>query len=373
MRKSLIFNLVLCLIIGSSFTNKKIKPETVKVQMQQVANWQIVHFKDLYSGREKAHHPRDWTNAAFYVGLSAYAKMADTDTYFRWLKDVAEQQKYTLHWRKYMADDLAVGQMYFSLYDKYGDKEMIAPTQKRFDWIMANPSKEPITLDNYKHMQRWTWCDALFMAPPVLAELARVTQNETYTKFMMSEYEATKAHLFDTEEHLFYRDNSFIGKEKNGKKIFWSRGNGWVFAGLCLIMDQYEEGSKAHQYFKKLYLEMAPKVAQLQMKNGLWAMSLLDSKNYPQKETSGSGFFTYGLAWGINHGYLDKATYEPVVKKAWLGLGKCINKDGMLSFVQPIGAAPGESSADQTEVYGSGAFLLAGSEVFKLYNDKSSL
>ncbi|GAB1857234.1 hypothetical protein MHTCC0001_20700 [Flavobacteriaceae bacterium MHTCC 0001] len=44
-----------------------------------------------------------------------------------------------------------------------------------------------------------------------------------------------------------------------------------------------------------------------------------------------------------------------------------ITEDGMLGYVQPIGAAPGKAWADKTEVYGTGAFLAAGSEVYKLY------
>jgi hypothetical protein len=47
-----------------------------------------------------------------------------------------------------------------------------------------------------------------------------------------------------------------------------------------------------------------------------------------------------------------------------------VNNDGMLGYVQAIGAEPGEASPDKTEVYGVGAFLSAGSEVYKLYGGK---
>ena len=86
----------------------------------------------------------------------------------------------------------------------------------------------------------------------------------------------------------------------------------------------------------------------------------------PHPEVSGSAFFTFALAWGINAGLLDRKTYEPVVAKAWKGLLGHIYADGRLGSMQKIGGAPGEVSPGGSYVYGVGAFLLAGSEVDKL-------
>ncbi|ANW96023.1 hypothetical protein AXE80_06890 [Wenyingzhuangia fucanilytica] len=351
---------------GFSIEAQSIDPTSVRDKMQRVANWQIEHFRDTYSGRKKPHHIADWTNGALYVGMVEYAKMAKDDQYWNWLKNIGEQQKWELHWRKYMADDHTIGQMYLELFRKYGDTTMIKSTKDRFDYIMANPSTQPITLDNYKHMERWTWCDALFMAPPIWAKLSNITGDKKYSDWMLKEYDATKEHLFDKEEHLFYRDNSFMSKRDHGKKIFWSRGNGWVFGGLTLLMDEYEPGSKEYEYFKSIYLKMAKKLIAIQTQEGHWAMSLLNQDVYKTPETSGTAFFTFGLAWGVNNGLLDDATYRPHIEKAWNCLISHINKDGMLGYVQPIGAGPDKSFKNETEVYGAGAFLAAGSQVYKM-------
>jgi len=77
-------------------------------------------------------------------------------------------------------------------------------------------------------------------------------------------------------------------------------------------------------------------------------------------------FFCYALAWGINHGYLDRQTYLPVVKKAWHGLVGAVRSDGKLGYVQAIGASPAKLTSEDNQEYGSGAFLLAGSEMYKL-------
>ena len=187
---------------------------------------------------------------------------------------------------------------------------------------------------------------------------------------MFEEYKATTDHLFDPEESLFYRDyRYFERREENGRKMFWSRGNGWVFGGLALIIDELPPGEQ-EDYFVDLFKKMAPAVAALQTSQGHWAMSLLAADLYPTPETSGTAFFTYGLAWGINNGLLDSAQYEPVVMKGWDALVSHITKDGMLGYVQPVGADPGEAWPDKTEVYGTGAFLAAGSEVWRLLDHR---
>ena len=112
---------------------------------------------------------------------------------------------------------------------------------------------------------------------------------------------------------------------------------------------------------------MAEKIASLQQEDGLWRASLLDPASYPGGEASGSGFYTYAMAWGINNGLLDRGKYLPLVRKAWKGMNALIQSDGHVGWCQPIGADPKKNfSADSWEVYGTGAFLLAGSEVIRL-------
>jgi len=60
---------------------------------------------------------------------------------------------------------------------------------------------------------------------------------------------------------------------------------------------------------------MADRILSLQQEDGLWRASLLDPDSYPGGEVSGSGFFCYALAWGINNKLLDRDTYLPAVKK----------------------------------------------------------
>jgi rhamnogalacturonyl hydrolase YesR len=258
--------------------------------------------------------------------------------------------------------------MYCELYRKYKDEKMLEPTKKQFEFILYHPSKSSLDWRSPYHQDRWNWCDALFMSPPVWVMLYKITGEKKYLDFMMEEFKATTDFLFDKAENLYYRDASYMGELDNGTKIFWARGNGWVFAGLTNIMNELDPTSKEYKYFLKIYKKMAKKLIEIQTPEGHWAMSLLGQKFYPTPETSGSSFFTYGLAWGINKGILDYDTYEPAVRKGWKAVSSHVTAEGMLGYVQPIGAAPGKAWADKTEVYGTGAFLSAGSEVYKLYS-----
>ncbi|MBT8043818.1 MAG: glycoside hydrolase family 88 protein, partial [Verrucomicrobiae bacterium] len=376
----------------------KIDPKAVYQITKRVADWQIKTFPEQVKYRAlstkikqaalkaksdpkiklKGHvkryttqnwHDLDWHNAALYAGMNQWRQVAKDPKYRNWLKMIGNRNGWKLHKRPYHADDHAVGQFYLSLYQETKSKKMLEPTQKHFDWILDNPKTGSLMWgkDTDCH-NRWGWCDALFMAPPVWARLAKITGDRKYLDFMHQEYMATYNLLWDKDEHLFWRDSSFFKKrEANGKKVFWARGNGWVFGGLALMIPDLPKDWEHRDFYIKLYQQMAAKLKTIQRRDGTWSMGLLGGeKGYPIKETSGTSFYVFGLTWGINNGYLDKKQYTPVVTRAWHTLTQCVRPDGLLGYVQPVGAAPGDSYPDKSEVYGVGAFLAAGTEMYRL-------
>ena len=355
----------LCGCAGAENTNslsEEMRPQQIRAVMAKVADWQLAN--------PSKHHTAAWTHGALFAGMTAWAQMADSDTYYDALLGFGEKNNWQPHEREgnvYHADDHAVAQMYIEMYKKYKNQKMIAPIKELYDYILANQPNTPLTHDKREHKKRYNWCDALFMAPPVWAKLARITGQMKYLDYMNKEWWATTDYLYDTEEHLYFRDDRYFDKRQaNGKKVFWSRGNGWVFAGLVRVLEEMPEDYPSRGKYEKLYKQMAAKIMAIQPDEGLWHSSLLDPVNFPSREASGSGFYCYGLAWGINHGLLDAKTYLPAVRKAWTGLVSCVHPDGKLGNVQPIGADPRHVTAEQTEIYGVGAFLLAGSEVYKI-------
>jgi rhamnogalacturonyl hydrolase YesR len=219
----------------------------------------------------------------------------------------------------------------------------------------------------------WWWCDALFMAPPVIINYSKQMNDPSYLKEMDKYYAETYELLYDKKAHLFSRDARFLLtgkandiKEKNGEKVFWSRGNGWVLAGLALMLTDLPKDYPTRKFYENLFIEMAEKIKTLQPADGLWRTSLLSPESFDHGEVSGSGFFTFALAWGINNGILNKASYTPVVLKAWETILACQQENGKVGWVQNIGANPMPASANSWQNFGTGAFLMAGSEILKL-------
>lgn len=352
---------------SSSPFSSSVNKADVKAVMKAVADWQII--------TPLTHKPSDWTNGALYAGMVEWAAIADNDKYYNWLKESFDKNGWELNKRNsaldsYHADDYCVGQAYIEMYRKFKDKNMIKPLKAHLDEILKNPATGDLKFVNtkeYHSTQRWSWCDALFMGPTVWAKMANVTGKKKYRDFMYQEYKACTDYLYDKDEDLYYRDsNYFTKKEANGSKVFWGRGNGWVFAGLPIIIKELPAKYENKDYFITIYKEMAAKLLSLQSADGCWHASLLDPASYPNPEMSATAFFVYGMAWGINNGYLDKAAYLPAVEKGWKSMVASVWPDGKLGFVQPIGADPKSVTREMTEVYGIGGFLLAGTEITKL-------
>src|SRR5262249_13923388 len=181
-------------------------------------------------------------------------------------------------------------------YLKDHDTKMLAATKERFEAILANPATNDLHFQIKGARNRWAWCDALFMGPPAWVRLYAATNDKRYLDFMDREFQATSDFLYDKSEHLYYRDSTYFEKrEGNGKKVFWSRGNGWVFAGLARVLPVLPSDRPSRKFYEQQFREMAEKIVTLQRSDGLWHSSLLDPDSYPLKETSGSGFYTFGL------------------------------------------------------------------------------
>ena len=326
--------------------------------MEQVADWQLV--------QPPKHRTDDWTYGALYAGVMALERVSRDPKYLEAMIAMGRSQEWKPGSRTYDADDVCVCQTYLELYQERHDPAMVGPTKERLDYILANPKTNDLHF-NGKEKVRWSWCDALFMGPPAWIRLYTATDDKRYLDFMDREWWATSDFLYDKTEHLYYRDSTYFEKrEANGQKVFWSRGNGWVLAGLARVLPFLPPQHPHRNLYEQQFKDMAARIAALQPSDGLWRPSLLDAPAYPLKETSGSGFYTFALAWGINNGLLDRATYEPTVRRAWQALVGCVTPGGKLEHVQPIGADPKAFDPTWSDVYGVGAFLLAGSEMHRL-------
>jgi unsaturated rhamnogalacturonyl hydrolase len=346
LKKITLFTFVLLALAGFSFAQNVdvFKKDYIKSTMLKTAKWQLANPK---------HDTFDWTNGAFYAGIFAAYETTKSDELLTAMNANFDKINWSTGRRFDHADDIVISQTFIDLYRLKKDKKYIQPTIDAIKKIGVEKSNEV-----EKHGIIWWWCDALFMAPPTFAKLAKDTKDKTYLEMNDKFFQETYDLLYDKNEHLFARDASYLinangtGKrEANGKKIFWSRGNGWVMGGLVRLLKELPKDYGKRKFYLQIYKEMAEKIVSIQQPDGLWRSSLLDPESFLGGEASGSGFYAYSLAWGINNKILN-------------GL---VATDGKVGWTQPIGADPRKNfDAESWEVYGTGAFLLAGSEVIKI-------
>ena len=315
-----------------------------------------------------AKHPLwHWTHGALWTGVMAHAHTTGDEVYYQALVDMAKANDYKLGPRPEFSDDHAVGQAYLWLYQRDELPQQIAHTRQTMDDFISRPHDEPLEWKNKIYLREPAWCDSLYMSPPTLAMLYAATGERKYIDAMDMLWWRTTDYLYDKESDLYWRDqNYFDRKEKNGEKVFWARGNGWVFAGLCNILKHMPADYPSRPRYVSLFMKMAVKLKSIQQPDGSWHAALLDPGAYPAPESSGTAFYVYGMAWGINNGLLSEADYLAVCTKGWQRLVSNVHSDGKLGFVQAIGKDPKAVTSEETDVYGVGGFLLAGHELHKM-------
>ncbi|GAB3420937.1 glycoside hydrolase family 88/105 protein [Niabella aquatica] len=259
-------------------------------------------------------------------------------------------------------------QVYIDLYnlDKIKDEKKIARAREVMEYQMSTP-----------HNDYWWWADGLYMVMPVMTKLYHVTGNPQYLQKLWAYFEYANSIMYDADEKIYYRDAKYIypkHKTTDGKKDFWARGNGWVIAALAKVLSDLPVTDPYRNEYIAKFKGMAETIKLSQQPEGYWTRSMLDPQYAPGPETSGTAFFSYGLLWGINNGYLDKKEYGPTVSKAWAYLSQtALQPDGKVGYVQPIGekAIPGQVvDKNASAPFGVGAFLLAATEMYKFIDKK---
>lgn len=338
-----------------------INADGVSALMKKVADWQLAHpTKEALNS---------WEYGPFYIGLMALYHTIPEKKYLQEVIKMGEKVNWEPRPRPYDANALAITQAFLELYEITGQQKMVDKSRFVMDAPMNRELTPDITFQNNKYWwEWWSWCDALFMAPPAYARMATIFKQPQYMDFMVQEWKRTAGYLYAPHDSLFFRDDRFFSMQsKNGQKIFWSRGNGWVVAGLARVLQYMPGDHPARPFFVQQFKEMCFKLKRIQCNNGFWSQSLLDPENYPQKESSGTGFYVYAMTWGVNNGLLPREAFLPVIEKGWLALKESIHPDGKFGYVQEVGDSPTDVDYEDSEPYGTGAFLLAGSEVYKAF------
>lgn len=326
---------------------------------------------------DRARPSNIWTRATYYEGLMALYSIDASPLYYDYAVEWAEGHNWEPAYggtTTTNADDQCAGQTYLELYQIDPQPQRIAPIKATIDNMLASSRND-----------YWWWIDAIQMSMPVFAKLGVIYDDDRYFDKMFDIFNYTKTQhgyrgardrgLYSVEDHLWWRDDTFDPPyaAPNGEDTYWSRGNGWVLAALARSLDVMPEDAPHRDELLMTFEEMADALLPIQRSDGFWNVSLHDPNDFGGKETSGTAFFVYGLAWGVNHGVLEGQEYTDAAVNGWNGMfNDALHPDGFLGYVQSTGKQPSDgqpvtySSPPNFEDYGLGAFLLAGSEIHQL-------
>ncbi len=379
--------IAVCLVVSvMSCGSEKMKTpgkEEVLGKLEQVNNYLMKKWPDPgQTVTTDIERPSNlWTRGTYYEGLMAlysidpktkyYSYAVDWGTAHNWqFRDNTNPYKpqiYTID-----ANHLCAAQTYIDLFLLDPQPERIKYTKMCIDSTIRSGVIED-----------WSWVDALQMAMPVYSKLAKIYNDDIYLNmmhkaFMHAKEELGGSGLYNDEEGLWWRDLDFVPPytEPNSEDCYWSRGNGWAYATLVRVLNDMPKNYKHYNVYLQMFKEMSEALVKVQRSDGYWNVSLHDANNFGGKELTGTLFFVYGMAWGINNDILGKEYLSPTFK-AWNAVSKeCIRPDGSLAYIQGTGKEPKDGqpvtfdSTPDFEDYGIGVFLLAGSEIYNYINEQ---
>ncbi|MFM2362985.1 MAG: hypothetical protein RLZZ316_1887 [Bacteroidota bacterium] len=371
-----LFLLITLLCLSAGATAQKLPKKKKVLQALRVTNKYFMNKwpdagKPIFTNIERPSNI--WTRAVYYEGLLALYAADKQQAYYDYALQWGEKHKWGLRGgiKTRNADNHCCGQTYIDLYllDGKQHPERVRDIKASVDTMMLTSK-----------IDDWNWIDALQMAMPVFVKLGNLYNDTSYFNRMYEMYAFTKYKhggngLYNAADKLWWRDKDFVPpyKEPNGEDCYWSRGNGWVVAALAKTLEGLPKTDPHYNEYLQDFKAMLSVLPALQREDGYWNVSLHDANHFGGKEVSGTSLFIYGMAWGINNNLIDRATYLPVIVKAWNAMCKeAVHKDGKLGYVQGTGKEPKDGQPvgfDKTpdfEDYGLGCFLLAGTEIYKM-------
>lgn len=141
------------------------------------------------------------------------------------------------------------------------------------------------------------------------------------------------------KEMCFYLDEIQI-KEGAVKGLFyhapdvpfvWGRGDGWMAAGMALVLSHLDKSNPYREKILRGYLDMMEALLRFQRPDGLWGQLVDDPEIWA--ETSGSAMFTYAFLAGVRNGWLERERYAAPAEKAWKALCDRLDEHANLSDV----------------------------------------
>jgi len=241
------------------------------------------------------------------------------------------------------SDTLAPALASYYLTKKLGDKKYEEPTNKAINYILNAP-KVIENMPNHlghslegKFYPKSIWVDSIMMYGVFTSLYAKEQNNQELMDFAKTQPRFFAEYLQDKDEKLFYHCYwTKVGHTYPRKKIFWGRGNGWVIAGLPMLIDNLENGEEREMAINILQ-ETSEALLPYQREDGFYE-TVFNFKGKTYKESSATALIAAGWLHSVRMGYVNDTFLEPAMKALKTVVNVLEYKDGLLSM--PLISAP---------------------------------
>lgn len=221
------------------------------------------------------------------------------------------------------------------------------------------------------------WLDDLYMSVPVLTEMYKLTGDTKYADDAVKQIVQFSDRMFVPSSGLYM--HSWVEDMNPHPELYWGRANGWGTLAMCDLLDALPEHYPGRDKVLEYFQAHCAGLLRYQSGKGLWHQ-LLD-RNDSYLESSATAMFVYGMAHGINKGWLDAKAFGPAALLGWNALSDQINNMGQIENVC-VGTGVSYEPAyyyhrhvHPYTAHGYGPALMAGSEMIELlrnYDTKQS-
>ena len=111
----------------------------------------------------------------------------------------------------------------------------------------------------------------------------------------------------------------------------WGRGNGFALLGVTEALTHLPANWSDRARVLEIYRKHVAAMAKLQSDDGSWRQVVDEPTSY--RELTVTAMTTAAMARGIRLGWIDRATYGPVVNRGWAAVAARVNADGTVRNV----------------------------------------
>jgi hypothetical protein len=163
------------------------------------------------------------------------------------------------------------------------------------------------------------WSDSLFMDVPILAMAGALTGERRY-------FDMAARHMAFMQKIVLRPDGLY--RHQASAEAPWGRGNAFAALGQALTLSEFPTEHADYSRLLALYRAQMSVLAHFQDENGMWRNVIDRPGAYP--EYSATAMIATAMLRGIRKGWIDRATYEPLVQKAWRAILARTGADGRL-------------------------------------------